>query len=148
MIYYFYIIKCYTTNKVYIGSTKHQNLKLRLNGHIQDYKRSLYNNHYCYSSRNVLLNDNYDINLLYSKNCNNNIERELIEEMFIKHYKDYAVNKILPFTSKYTKLLNTIKLECFHCNKTFNNNYLEYHKKNCKKNIKNVLIKNVLKIKL
>ena len=95
-----YIMKCNTTNLVYIGSTAQKKLSVRIGGHKRSYKLYLKNNkNYC-SSFKIIEKNNYTYETLEFYKCNCKKELEERERFYIEDYKnkynDLVINKLIP----------------------------------------------------
>ncbi len=95
-----YMIKCNTTNLVYIGSTAQAKLSVRIGGHRVNYKR-FRNGDFTYcNSYKILENNNYSYETLEFYKCDCKKELEERERFYIEDYKnkygDLVVNKCIP----------------------------------------------------
>jgi hypothetical protein len=90
-----YRIVCHTTNKIYIGSTTKKHLSQRLSKHKADYKRFVIGkSKACTSSRVVLENNNYSMELIELVPCESKSELTLREAYYIRTIE--CVNKRIP----------------------------------------------------
>jgi hypothetical protein len=90
-----YKIVCHTTNKIYIGSTSTKDLSTRLSCHISTYKRFVAGkSKACATSRFVLENNNYSIELIELVPCESKSELTLREAYYIRTIE--CVNKYIP----------------------------------------------------
>jgi hypothetical protein len=90
-----YKIVCHTTNKIYIGSTTKEHLSRRLSCHIADYKRFVAGkSKTCITSRFVLENNNYSIELIELVPCESRSELTLREAYYIRTIE--CVNNGIP----------------------------------------------------
>ena len=90
-----YKIVCHTTNKIYIGSTTAKRLSQRLSEHKTTYKRFVSGkSKACTSSRVVLENNNYSIELIELVPCESKSELTLREAYYIRMIE--CVNKHIP----------------------------------------------------
>jgi hypothetical protein len=90
-----YKIVCHTTNKIYIGSTANKHLSQRLSVHVADYKRFISGkSKACTTSRFVLENNNYSMELLEILPCECKDELTLREAQYIRTIE--CVNNGIP----------------------------------------------------
>jgi hypothetical protein len=99
-----------TNNNIYIGSTI-ETLKRRLQRHINDYKRNIF-----LTSKEIIKNGDYKIELLENYPCNNKRELEKREQEYIDNLK--SVNKSRAYSTN-----ENIKMY-------YKNYHKEYEKKN------------------
>jgi len=100
-----YMIKCNTTNLVYIGSTAQAKLSVRIGEHRRAYKRYLNKTtKICCCSCKILENDNYTYETLEFYKCDCKRQLEERERFYIEDYKnkygDRVVNKYIPTRSR------------------------------------------------
>jgi hypothetical protein len=134
-----YKIVCHTTNKIYIGSTTKKHLSTRLSCHISDYKRFISGkSKECSTSRFVLENDDYLIQLLELLPCENKSELTLREAYYIRMIE--CVNKHIPnrtLKEYYQDNKQTIlekNIEYYHKNKEImSEKQKEYYQRNKEK---------------
>ena len=138
-----YMLKCNTTQRVYIGSTQ-KDIGKRLKSHLSCYKRYLKNKDtkylsLYYSSFEIIKNNNYSIKLLEKREFNNKKSMFELENEYIIKYKDKCVNKIKAICrstsqSKYyqknKKYINR-KTTC-QCGSYLYKRHLSIHKKSIK----------------
>lgn len=154
-----YKLFCLLTENHYVGSTI--NLKRRIRDHKKDYKRYLKNNNNKGLCRSylVLLNNNYEVQILFDGDVNDEYELLEIENSYIDLSNPKCVNKHKPIRNKkqyyidnkeriqkqkqqyYNKNIDKIrkhkaeKVNCDICNMSLSRNHLSRHKKSnyCKK---------------
>jgi hypothetical protein len=116
-----YKIVCHTTNNTYIGSTTKKHLSQRLSRHVADYKRFISGkSKTCTTSRFVLENNNYSIQLLELLPCESKIELTSREAYYIRTIE--CVNTDIP---------NRTRKEYRQDNKeTISEKQKEYYQKN------------------
>ena len=97
-----YKIVCNTTGLVYIGSTCEPTLARRLAGHKAVYKRHLKNpKNDKYMSFEIINNNNCDIILIESINCNSKDELHSRERFHIEN--NHCLNKVVPLRTRFER---------------------------------------------
>ena len=137
-----YVLTCFETGLIYIGSTTKQYLSQRLTSHVDDFKRFQSGKDKRYmTSFEIIKNDNYQITLLESYPCNSKDELTAREAFYIRSMN--CVNKIIPDrTPKEYRQDNKEKLsknakEYYRNNKDYFKVYQkEYHQDNKEKIVK------------
>ena len=125
----FYKITSTNSPTVYVGSTRHS-IHERLIRHELDYVN--YNNGYGNrtTSHEILIFNNYSIQLLESALCLNKDDRNSIERKHILNTPN-RVNKVIPGRTQKqyyqdNKIKNSQHIACYHCHGT----YTKYNKLN------------------
>jgi hypothetical protein len=128
-----YMLKCNSTDKVYIGSTC-STLSTRLSKHLYNYKSFINNNNNFVTSFYILENDDYEIILIEDYPCETRKQLKDREQFYILN--TCCVNKNIP---------NRTPKEWYNDNKDKIKNYYEINKERFKKyyqNNKETLIQN------